>query len=200
MTGNIVIARITVMLSLLLLTACSLVPPDYAEGGCCLAVKFVQGDKTIAKLTYPANGSTYQQILAVATDRGGVKSINLSFSSTVAPCFDPITGRTYKRNTDGLPFSYRPVAADATLVSTPVGPGAGRVPSELPALSQLQGPYTCVQDISTHVMYPVGAITATATAINYSGFTASAQLRITFSYEPYFAGENSHPPTPSREM
>jgi hypothetical protein len=188
MTGQNPIARLAVMPLPLLMTACSLVTPDY-NAHCCLSVKFVQGGTTIKKLVYPANLSPYQQILAIATDPGGVKSITLSFSRTVRPCLGS-TGLWYK-NASGVSFYYQPVPANATLISTPVGSGAGMVLPELVAESALKGPYVCVQDISTGLLlYPFGTITATATATNYAGSIVTARLPILFEYAEAGGGRN----------
>ncbi|CAE6939155.1 hypothetical protein R69608_05139 [Paraburkholderia nemoris] len=128
---------------------------------------------TVTSLSYNADTSTQSFFNAVATDSGGVKSINLSFSQSVPDC-TTVSGGGYTGS-----YSYSPVPPAESSSSTP--DSSGQVPTELFTATTLQGPYTCTIPGISDPARPYGqTINATVTATNYSGISTTATLPINF--------------------
>jgi hypothetical protein len=162
---------------LLLMTAagCSNVPPVTSETAGPKVVFTQSGvPGNITSLTLNADSNAAQFFNAVATDPGGVKSINLVFTSGTGSC-TTVMGAVYS----GV-FTYSPVPANQNTTSTP--DGMGLVPTELFTTSTVQGPFTCNTFLNPpQTSRPYGdTVYANVTATNYSGKSTNASLPMTF--------------------
>jgi hypothetical protein len=167
--------RFTGLLLLLAAAGCSNVTPVTNETTAPTVVFTQSGAPgNITSLTLNPDSNAAQFFNAVATDPGGVKSINLVFTSGTAFC-TTVMGAVYS----GV-FTYSPVPANQSTTSTP--DGMGFVPTELFTTSTVQGPFTC--DTFLHppqTSRPYGdTVYANVTATNYSGKSTNASLPMTF--------------------
>lgn len=144
------------------------------------SIVYRQGGTIITRLSVNADSSASESIACDATDNGGVKSLTLSFPSTVSAC-TTTSGGGYT----GV-YTYAPIPPPEHATSTPNA--MGQVPTELSTDFTLQGPFTCDNPGVTGngvVARPYGqTINATCSATNYSGKTSTALLPITFSRWP----------------
>jgi hypothetical protein len=161
------------------LTACNDVTPVTTEttGP---SVVFRSAGSNITSLSVNADSAATESFDCVATDNGGVQSINLSFPSTVSNC-TTTSGAGYS----GV-YSYAPVPPPESSSSTPNS--MGQVPTELFTVTNLQGPFTCsIPGVTGNgvVARPYGqTINATCNATNYSSKSSTAVLPITFGGWP----------------
>jgi hypothetical protein len=141
-----------------------------------------RGPCVITSLSANADGPASVFFIALANDMGGVKSMDLSFSTQVAGCTD--TKTTTKYDGPGAVYNYTPVPASQNQTSSPGS--NGQVPTELFTMTQLQGPFTCVVGCppicTNEVTRPYGqTIYAIVTATNSSGKSSTGKLPITFT-------------------
>jgi hypothetical protein len=142
-----------------------------------------RGPCVITSLSANADGPASVFFTALANDTGGVKSMDLSFSTQVAGCTD--TKTTTKYDGPGAVYNYTPVPASQNQTSSPGS--NGQLPTELFTMTQLQGPYTCVVGCppictTNAATRPYGqTIYAIVTATNSSGKSSTGRLPITFT-------------------
>jgi hypothetical protein len=177
------IARLTASLSLILLTCCTQ-PVTTALTGPTITFFEAPSFARVTSLAYNADSTTPVSFLAIANDPGGVRSLTVSFDTTVPGCTLQVSGVPIPPAANPPPpnaFFYAPVPP----TQTASGPSSGQVPQLLLTASTLQGPYTCFSKVSIDVTRPYGqTINATAFAQNYSPLAPGGSAVLPIKFEP----------------